>query len=782
MKTKCTEARLEARMHAVMKDVFPWLPMESFQHQTHFSVKLGRNLVKVDSSITDKLSGRSDILVLLDEKPIAVLELKREDVSITEDDKHQGLSYARLLTPTMAPLVIVSNGKTTEIYETYSGEEWKPSERTEEELLQRLTNVGKLAASNLKDAVNTLMESSQRHWIEAFQSISKLLIKDRTGEWSEATPFVHNFLLPRRATKQILHAITEGVRSIVVYGPPLSGKSNVLRELVESEYANSASVAVLMIEPNDLGIFSTIAHLLSSELSWSVSDIDAREWLRTISNKEDTKLVLALDDVNSTFASVLADLNELASKRFGTSLHVVITVDDSALDCITKKHNGREKTELGRAAREIPLLPLNDEEFKDAQRILAQQRILVTSGGESVLSLREPWILKALVPTDVTELPAEESHLCVKIPPLMNIETLNLAAKSIELDNEVKAVLPLAAETILDQYVESKNVEVILHGISTFAVDRVRLENAVGNTGIQHLRQCGFIKPGINWAKQSVWFVRVPVLVASHLSTVLSERMLSWGEPEVVANRLIAIASKLPLGDIIVASALVEHITRRMDSNPLDILNALLSQSPQAASLSPGSEFAIAMEGRILHAKVINARKLLISSGTSTKEIDLDTDDLSEILIQPGGWLILSHIAALPLAIKIPGESEVTRLDESLLTELAQAKIVLSRPDGSQDFKEIAVHDIPGHGKIVCHEAGIVEPITWALVKYFINRGQEASPWIEESIAKQSLPMLARIHIALQHISQLSDARGDWARGILVKQIKPAISASLMHH
>ena len=779
---KNTEAALEARMHAVMKDSFPWLPSESLKHQTYFSVKLGHTSVKVDGSSADRLTGRSDILVLLSGKPIALLELKREDISLTKDDVEQGLSYARLTTPSMPPLVIVSNGKDTQIYISYSGEKWEPVEQTEIELHRRINDVGKLAASDLKNAVCTLMGADQRNWIEALQSISKQLIEDRTGEWPESTPFVHNFMIPRLATSQVVKAMNDGIRVIVVHGPPLSGKSNVLRELVEVAQKNSASDSVLMIEPSEAGIFEAMAHLLSSELNWAVSGDDAREWLRTISNAKDTKLVLALDGVDPAFPLVLADLNELASYRFGASLHIVITVDDSALGSITKKPNGREKNALGRLAHNIQLLPLDDIEFKDAQKVLAQNRILVTAGGEAVLSLREPWILRALVPADVAELLSEELHLCVKIPPLMDIEAIHLAAESIDLDEVTEATLRLAASAILDQYLESKNVEAILHGISTFAVDMTRLEHAIGDTGIRLLRQCGYIKSGINWAEQPVWFVRAPTLLANHLATVLSIRLQNCGEPEEVANRLITVATKLPLGDIIAASALVQNITRRIYRNPLDILSALFSRSPQASPLHPGSKFCIAIAGGVLQATVKTHGRLSISTDTSTIEIEMEPDDIVDAIIDLGGWLILSHIAALPLGIDIPEESEVARLDEPLLTELAQAKIVLSRPDGNQDFKGIAVHDIPGHGSIVCHQAGIVEPITWAIVKYFIRRGAEATLWIEESIAKQSLPLLTRIHIALRQITGLSDARGDWAREVLAKHIEPAISASLMHH
>lgn len=117
-----------------------------------------------------------------------------------------------------------------------------------------------------------------------------------------------------------------------------------------------------------------------------------------------------------------------------------------------------------------------------------------------------------------------------------------------------------------------------------------------------------------------------------------------------------------------------------------------------------------------------------------------------------------------------------------MLLELAQAKVVLSRPDGADDFKEVAVHDVPGHGSFVCHKSGIVEPITWAFVNYFLHAGPGAAEWIDSAIEKESLPLLARIHIALTYVAGIADARGAWARSALSDHVGPALARLPLHH
>lgn len=776
-----SEADLEARMHAVMINAFPWLTKDALQHQTRFAVRLGHSIVEIDGRSRERIEGRADMIVSRSDKPLAVFELKRPGLPLTDDDVAQGLSYARLTTP-MTPLVVVSNGTDTRIHVTHSGEAWSPTQSTERELQDRLQKAALAATGDVHDAVNTLMGADRLHWVRALKAVSASLIESRTGDWGDLfSPFVRGFVLRRRATALVAKAIQVGRRAIVLHGPPLSGKSNVLRALVEGTSA-APNAAVLMLEPDAAGLFATMANHLSSELTWTVSSDEAREWLRRVSHTKTATLVLALDGVDPSMSPVLADLNELASARFGPALRVIVTTDDSALDAIVKKSTGRERSAFGKIVEEIALHPLDDIEFKHARASLFDHRIDVTRGGESVQSLREPWILRALVPADLKSLPDDSVGRVVRIPPLMDINALHRAENAFPLDDDVSMLLRGAAGAILDGYLESRNSAALLQGITTLAVERRRLEDAVGAAGIGELRRRGFIKPGIDWAEQPAWFVRVPTLMAMHLAVLLAERMADWKDATYAADRLIAVASRLPLGDLIAAEAVVRRVQRDRGTDLLDLLNALLQRSPTASTLAAGSRIAFALAGKLVHATVTHKGTLSVQSDRGTFEFDLAEEDLQESMTDVGGWLILSHLAAVPMAIAVPDEDDPARLDEPLLLELAQAKVVLSRPDGAHDFKEVAVHDVPGHGSFVCHKSGIVEPITWALVNYFLHTGPGAAEWIESAIGKESLPLLARIHIALTYVAGIADARGTWARSALSDHVGPALARFPLHH
>lgn len=91
----------------------------SFEDQ--FSIRLGHNTFRVARRGTpeqrDQARGRSDLLLLRNGEPIAIVETKAPDHRLTNDDAWQALSYASLLRP-IAPYAIVTNGRETQVYDT----------------------------------------------------------------------------------------------------------------------------------------------------------------------------------------------------------------------------------------------------------------------------------------------------------------------------------------------------------------------------------------------------------------------------------------------------------------------------------------------------------------------------------------------------------------------------------------------------------------------------------------------------------------------------------------
>ncbi len=82
-----------------------------------FSVVLGRRQIT-----PPKESGRLDILVRLADRNILVVEVKRDGSPITDENRDQAISYARLVHP-VAPFALVTNGSEFHLFDTITKKE-----------------------------------------------------------------------------------------------------------------------------------------------------------------------------------------------------------------------------------------------------------------------------------------------------------------------------------------------------------------------------------------------------------------------------------------------------------------------------------------------------------------------------------------------------------------------------------------------------------------------------------------------------------------------------------
>lgn len=105
------------------KLLIPWLKSLGFaedelKFEDSFSLHVGRYTVRVDTNEQIKTAQpRSDILVTRNGKNLFIIEAKTDAKNLTDEDRDQAVSYARLVHP-MAPLAIVTNGRDFRIYKS----------------------------------------------------------------------------------------------------------------------------------------------------------------------------------------------------------------------------------------------------------------------------------------------------------------------------------------------------------------------------------------------------------------------------------------------------------------------------------------------------------------------------------------------------------------------------------------------------------------------------------------------------------------------------------------
>jgi hypothetical protein len=94
---------------------------DEMRFEDSFRITLGRNTLVVTKGgdYIDSLTGRSDMLLTHAGRPFAIVETKRPDHTITDDDRDQAISYARLLQE-IAPLAFVTNGLELRAYDVYT--------------------------------------------------------------------------------------------------------------------------------------------------------------------------------------------------------------------------------------------------------------------------------------------------------------------------------------------------------------------------------------------------------------------------------------------------------------------------------------------------------------------------------------------------------------------------------------------------------------------------------------------------------------------------------------
>lgn len=775
-----TEADLEARIHAALRKTFPWLPDNALTHQVRFSFTIGHATVAIDGTAT-AAQGCADILVRTYGNPLAVLELKRRGLPLTPDDEAQGLSYAKILTPSF-PLVVVTNGDDTRILATHSGEPWQP-ETFSEEIFQKLTAAAaRVAMGDIKHAVSTLMGSNPTVWMQAVRATSDAHIAEMSGPWGDPCfPFVREVLFPRKSTAAVEHLLCDGKRFLLIEGAPLVGKSNLLRELV-LRTADSVNMAVLFVAANEgRSLLETVADVLAAALAWPVTANEARHWLMQVSSADGPALVLAIDGVSPEHESLRHTLEDLSSAAFGQQLRLVVTVDDAVSKQLIKHQKGREASAIGRRVDgQIAIGLLDDEEFKNAARVLLGLRMGLQHGAASAPELRVPWMLRALGGRCAPG-PGDPPDLVAVLPAQLSLDLISHARARFP-DDELRRQFGEVARGVLRDVEDSGlPLELKLEAIATFVVRRATLLEFLDRQEIEGLMAQGFLKSATHTSGTAVIFVRLPELLASEASLLLSGDLLVRAQHDAkkAARWLVKVTSHIPLGDIIGAYAFANAAKKRGGAL-LNVATALIDMPPQSKPVTPGVRTAMHFPG----VGVIDVT--FEADGSFTAESDgkrlvIPADKEDEAPVMVGDyhpWLILSHLAGHRLVVEARGDR--MRLDLELLGVVGRCPHVLRRPDTFLARNGVPTHHFSGHGEVVCHVAGIVEPITFSLLKMLSGEGPNQDAWIEKALSTKSLGLLARTEIALIETAKLDDpSKQLWAAKVLRERIGPALKQVL---
>ena len=215
----------------------------------------------------------------------------------------------------------------------------------------------------------------------------------------------------------------------------------------------------------------------------------------------------------------------------------------------------------------------------------------------------------------------------------------------------------------------------------------------------------------------------------------------------------------------------------------LELVTALLSMPPRREVLPAGTRVAAYLPGSGVLDITFGQQGNIEVTGGRGGLIEAEPSDTAEHVsysdVYP--WLILSHIAGRRFETAEGKVGSGQRIDPILLLEVGACPSVLRRPGGDPDVNELPMHDLPNGVSMVCHAAGIVEPITVSILNYLARESEvDAERLIHEAIRRAEPALLARLNVALRVLSGLeSQDRASWAHQIRTDHVGPALAAGL---
>jgi len=733
------EATFEAQLGALLATLFPAGGIE-VTHQIQFTIRLGHQDIAIDGRKGWEKKGRLDILLSAEAGHVAVLELKRPGLDLTNEDRDQGLSYARLLTP-MPPLVIVSNGATTNFFTTIDGAPWAPKDVTEEVFAKLVSGAAASAAHDRDDAIRSLLGSDPNIWAAFLRAYTSQALAKRTGDLRDFNaPFARGFSVERSVASRVLGRLRKKMPAVVVVGPPLSGKSVVLKQCCEK--MSVGSLVPLYIDASSArhGPLRLLSSIFVKHLFSATSLDQVRQWLSTSLRalQGDTRLVLLLDelvpDLNDTW---LGDLDELLALGEASPLSVVLALDPNTWQALSVRPGRSAKTELGRRAEVIPLDLLTDREFSSAMELLFEvARSQPYFGAQHNIEYREPRVLRVIA-ASVHRLQKGEENTLLKFPSTTTINEVDLAWRAFVRTNHelVDNLRRLARAYFEDLATRTSDAELQLASHRAAAIRKDVAVKLLGSPTLEWLLTHSFLSTRLGFHEEVLLLPRHMELFARAAALELGEAVCAATTFKDAYETLMRRSDLLPLGDIVGADAL-RVVADRKPELFSRIINQALRDSPRTEVLPAGSVVEVSLFGRALGS--------------------FETPEPSTLTGNLHPWLVLAQVAMLPLG----GPEDQVSPNGRIIATVGSYPGLLRRigDERGRKMESFHFHDIPGKGSVPCLNNGVVEPIGQAIIAGFHARPEEMVSMTEFAIAEDQFHLAWRLNTAAREVTSATDS------------------------
>jgi len=756
------EAEFQARIDAALVAAFPLLNPQTIRRETRFTLRLGHKTHEEDALAVWTAGGRADMILYDGDRALAVLELKRADQVLDQNDRDQGLSYAQHMTP-RPPLVVITNGTDLEIYDGATGERIQPTDLDATRVADLFSNAAKLATGDRTRVVETLLGPNKTIWLTAVRSATAMLIGKLTGP-GPGQPFSADALFRREVTTELLEALETGQRLVMVESAPSGGKSSVLRDLAERTAADALWGVLMIRNDGGPGLFRRLANELTQALGWPVSEDAARTWLQTMKGTAARPaLIIAIDDL-APGSAMASDVLELAETGLGDGLRLVVTTDDG--DALVHGRRGRGLTAIGSVAIRLKVDLLSDSEFDRALSDLKSQRIVLTPGAHKSGEYRAPWVLRRLVDAVVESPRHRDAALVAHLPATLGAHLIDEAREhAAGLDEMLHGYRRLASAHFNDD--RPLPSKLALEMARAFVVRRDVADTALD---LGDLAAGGWVRRFRHPSGVDLVAPTAPEVYVSELAQVVADELAERCGTDAVAaaDWLMARMERYFLGDLIGAQA-IRDLATQSSTIPFDLIAALRARQP---SSTPMSGLALLQfEGRMTYVEITpEGRLTLLDEEKRPIGRTLDVvDDRPHLHENTIGWQILAQLALFPSVLAADRQ---TRADLMLLEEIGKCPFPLL---GQHALLGGHLEHAFGIIQVACEDDGIIEPITAAMQNAIQRDGTALDAWIDHVLSSDSLALVYRLYVAFRHANGVAGPTGAWIEATLEGRIRPKL-------
>ena len=724
--TEPNEEELRTRFVGQISAAFPLLSSESISIERHLSLKLGHHELQLDG-FKHRVAGRYDLLVRVAGAPMLLIELKAPDVTLSEDDVAQAVSYARLMDP-MPPIAAVMNGTDTRVVRTFDRAALDPSEVSAEALRAALSSAGTIAASAAASAIRSLLANDPRGMAAVFSRWTSEALASLTGPRRRlGMPMVEGFQIPRRISRTVGASV--GRHAIqVVSGPPLSGVTNAVSQVPNN--IDHGRPCLFVPQASGKDVLRHVANRLSREFKLVVSSDQVRGWLNTW--EQDDAPVFVIDGWP-------ADGQELVDLAEAGALRLVFGLEDALCDQLSRLEGRGELTALGRLAEVRSLTPLDDAEFSAAMQLLHEQvGACFMRGADYNEEWRLPRRLRvavAMLPT--RRLPDGGIYLMLPLASPLSIEAPWRAWVT---DPQVGLDLEHLADAYLEELRKRKHdVDWMAATWGVPTLDPRDAENALGEQRLQRLQSSGFLRLARVRGQGVRLVVRVEELLyaaaASSLANALAESANNE-ELQVILRGLLDVADLMPWGDLVAAKAIVAAAHK----NELVLgvaVPALLHEPPIVSRVGEGAVLELLNKG---------APRIRLRFGEGMDE---------EMVGRRLPWLVLSQLCALPF--EVVGYEGTGNF--GIFVELGSSTHFLApaRPASFRDAPGFHFHELGALGSVLCPQSGLVEPLTQALLTHAGRFPDEFERLAQVAVEERRFHLAWRLHLVATMLADSDD-------------------------